>query len=172
MIQNGIVNNRYKTFYPGKTVVSFCFGTQKLYDFVDMNSYVEFYLSTYVNKPANIVKNDNMVAINNALEVDLSGQVVSDSIGNHFYSGIGGQVGFVTGASKSKNGKPIIALPSRAKNGEVSRIVATLQGKSVRERVLELIRVAHPQFRDDLLAQIRKKIFGSRLPNKHSNRYS
>jgi acyl-CoA hydrolase/N-acetylglutamate synthase-like GNAT family acetyltransferase len=182
LIQHGVVNNRYKTFHPGKTVVSFCFGTQKLYDFVDMNPHVEFYPSSYVNKPANIAKNDNMVAINSALEVDLSGQVVSDSIGNHFYSGIGGQVDFVTGASKSKNGKPIIALPSTARNGEVSRIVATLtegsgvvtsrgnvhyvvtefgiaslQGKSVRERALELIRVAHPQFRDELLAQIRKK---------------
>lgn len=182
LIQHGIVNNRYKTFHPGKTVVSFCFGTKKLYDFVDMNPHIEFYPSSYVNKPANIAKNDNMVSINSALEVDLSGQVVSDSIGNHFYSGIGGQVDFVTGASKSKNGKPIIALPSTAKNGEVSRIVATLsegsgvvtsrgnvhyvvtefgiaslQGKSVRERALELIRVAHPKFRDELLTQIRKK---------------
>lgn len=182
LIQHGIVNNRYKTFHPGKTVVSFCFGTKKLYDFVDMNPHIEFYPSSYVNKPANIAKNDNMVSINSALEVDLSGQVVADSIGNHFYSGIGGQVDFVTGASKSKNGKPIIALPSTARNGEVSRIVATLsegsgvvtsrgnvhyvvtefgiaslQGKSVRERALELIRVAHPKFRDELLTQIRKK---------------
>lgn len=182
LIQRGVVNNRYKTFHPGKTVVSFCFGTQKLYDFVDNNPHVEFYPSAYVNKPENIAKNDNMVAINSALQVDLSGQVVSDSIGYHFYSGIGGQVDFVIGASKSTNGKPTIALPSTAKNGEVSRIVATLsegagvvtsrgnvhyvvtefgiaslKGKSVRERALELIRVAHPKFRDDLLTQIRKK---------------
>lgn len=184
LIQRGIVNNRYKTFHPGKTVVSFCFGSQKLYDFVNMNPHVEFYPSAYVNKPTNIAKNDNMVAINSALEVDLSGQVVADSIGYRFYSGIGGQVDFVTGASKSKNGKPIIALPSTAKNGEVSRIVATLsegagvvtsrgnvhfvvtefgiaslQGKSVRERALELIRVAHPKFRDELLDQIRKQFW-------------
>jgi acyl-CoA hydrolase/N-acetylglutamate synthase-like GNAT family acetyltransferase len=184
LIKAGVVTNRYKTFHPGKTVVSFCFGTQKTYDFVNMNPHVEFYPSSYVNKPSNIAKNDNMVSINSALEVDLSGQVVSDSIGYHFYSGIGGQVDFVTGASKSKNGKPIIAIPSTAKNGEVSRIVptlsqgagvvtsrgnvhfvvtefgiASLQGKSVRERALELIRVAHPKFRDELLAQIRKQFW-------------
>ncbi|WP_289027784.1 bifunctional acetyl-CoA hydrolase/transferase family protein/GNAT family N-acetyltransferase [uncultured Paraglaciecola sp.] len=182
LIKRGVVTNRYKTFHPGKTVVSFCFGSKNLYDFVDINPHVEFYPSGYVNKPANIAKNDNMVSINSALQVDLSGQVVADSIGYDFYSGIGGQVDFVTGASKSKNGRPIIALPSTAKNGEVSRIVATLsegsgvvtsrgnvhyvitefgiaslQGKSVRERALELIRVAHPKFRDELLAKIREK---------------
>ena len=187
LMQKGVINNRFKTFHPGKTVTSFCMGTQQLYDFVDTNPHVEFYPSSYVNKPANIAKNDNMVSINSALQVDLSGQVVADSIGYHFYSGIGGQVDFVSGTSKSKNGKPIIALPSTAKNGEVSRIVATLdqgsgvvtsrghvhyvvtefgvaslKGKSIRERALELIRVAHPKFRESLLQQIRQQFW---VPN-------
>ncbi len=181
LMQKGVVNNRLKTFHPGKTVVSFCIGTKHLYNFVHNNPHVEFYPSSYLNKPTNISKNDNMVSVNSAIQVDLSGQVVSDSIGYDFYSGIGGQVDFITGASKSKGGKPIIALPSTAKKGTVSRIVAhisegsgvvtsrgnvqyvvtefgiaNLKGKSVRERALELIRVAHPKFRGELLAQIRK----------------
>lgn len=184
LIQKGVITNRFKTFHPGKTVVSFCMGTQKLYDFVHNNPHVEFYPAAYVNKPANIAKNDNMVSINSALQVDLSGQVVSDSIGSNFYSGIGGQVDFVSGCSKSVNGKPIIALPSTAKNGEISRIVAnidtgagvvtsrgnvhyvvtefgiaSLKGKSVRERALELIRVAHPKFREELLQKIRTQFW-------------
>jgi GNAT superfamily N-acetyltransferase len=155
-----------------------------LYQFVHNNPHVEFYPSSYVNKPSNIAKNAQMVSINSALEVDLSGQVVADSIGFQFYSGIGGQVDFVSGASKSRGGKPIIALPSTAKNGSVSRIVATLsegsgvvtsrgnvhyvvtefgiaslKGKSVRERALELIRVAHPKYREQLLAKIRENVW-------------
>jgi acyl-CoA hydrolase len=181
LMQKGVINNREKTFHPGKTVASFCIGSSKVYEFVHNNPHVEFYPSSYVNKPVNIAKNENMVSINSAIEVDLSGQVVADSIGYQFYSGIGGQVDFVEGASKSKNGKPIIALPSTAKDGNISRIVAnlsegagvvtsrgnvhyvvtefgiaSLRGKSVRERALELIRVAHPKFREDLLQQIRR----------------
>ncbi|WP_371194170.1 GNAT family N-acetyltransferase [Glaciecola sp. SC05] len=184
LMQKGVVTNRAKTFHPGKTVTSFCLGSKRLYDFVHNNPHVEFYPSSYVNKPANIAKNQNMVSINSAIEVDLSGQVVADSIGYQFYSGIGGQVDFVTGASKSKGGKSIIALQSTAKNGSVSRIVArmsegagvvtsrgnvhyvvtefgiaSLKGKSVRERALELIRVAHPKFREALLSNIRKSLW-------------
>jgi acyl-CoA hydrolase len=184
LMQKGVVNNRKKTFHPGKSVTSFCIGTQRLYQFVHNNPHVEFYPSSYVNKPSNIAKNAQMVSINSALEVDLSGQVVADSIGFQFYSGIGGQVDFVSGASKSRGGKPIIALPSTAKNGSVSRIVATLsegsgvvtsrgnvhyvvtefgiaslKGKSVRERALELIRVAHPKYREQLLAKIRENVW-------------
>ncbi len=184
LIQKGVITNRFKTFHPGKTVVSFCMGTQKLYDFVHNNPHVEFYPASYVNKPTNIAKNDNMISINSALQIDLSGQVVADSIGSDFYSGIGGQVDFVTGSSKSTNGKPIIALPSTAKNGTVSRIVAhlatgagvvtsrgnvhyvvtefgiaSLKGKSIRERALELIRVAHPKFRKALLQDIRQDLW-------------
>lgn len=187
LMKMGVITNRFKTFHPGKIVTSFCMGTQKLYDFVHNNPHVEFYPSSYVNKPTNIAKNDNMVSINSALQVDLSGQVVADSIGQKFYSGIGGQVDFVSGSSKSKNGKAIIALPSTARGGEVSRIVAnidagsgvvtsrghvqyvvtefgiaSLKGKSVRERALELIRVAHPKFREELLLQIRQQYW---VPN-------
>ena len=181
LIRAGVINNRAKSFHPGKVVASFCMGSKRLYDFVDNNPHIEFYPSSYVNKPSNIAKNDNMVAINSALQVDLTGQVVADSIGYDFYSGIGGQVDFICGASMSKNGKPIIALPSTAQNGQISRIVATisegagvvtsrgnvhymvtefgiasLQGKTIRERALELIRVAHPKFRAELLSAVRK----------------
>ncbi|MDX1538958.1 GNAT family N-acetyltransferase [Arsukibacterium sp.] len=181
LIKKGVINNRRKTFHPGKSVVSFCIGSKALYQFVDQNPHIGFYPSEYVNSPANIARNDKMVAINSAIEVDLTGQVVSDSIGHHFYSGIGGQVDFSRGASMSNGGKPVIALPSTAKNGTISRIVphirqgagvvtsrghvhyvvtefgvASLRGKSVRERALELIRVAHPKFRSQLLAEVRK----------------
>lgn len=181
LIKKGVVTNRRKTFHPGKTVASFCVGSKALYDFVHCNPHMGFYPSEYVNSPANIARNDNMVSINSAIEVDLTGQIVSDSIGHLFYSGIGGQVDFSRGASMSNGGKPIIALPSTAKNGTVSRIVAhlsqgagvvtsrghvhyvvtefgvaSLRGKSIRERALELIRVAHPKFRQQLLEQIRQ----------------
>jgi len=181
IIDSGAITNRKKTFHPGKIVTSFAIGSRKLYDLIDNNPHIEFYPSSYVNKPANIAKNDNMIAINSALEVDLTGQVVADSLGYDFYSGIGGQVDFVSGASMSRGGKPIIALPSTAQNETVSRIrpcvtegagvvtsrgnvhyivteygVASLKGKSIRERALELIRVAHPKFRSQLLEEVRK----------------
>ncbi len=181
LMLSGVINNRKKTFHKGKAVVTFCMGSQRLYDFVDANPHVEFYPSEHVNSPVKIARNDNMVSINSAIEVDLTGQVVSDSIGYQFYSGIGGQVDFIRGASLSKGGKPIIALPSTTKDGKISRIVAhitegggvvtsrghvsyvvteygiaSLQGKSIRERALELIRIAHPKFRDQLLADVRK----------------
>jgi acyl-CoA hydrolase/RimJ/RimL family protein N-acetyltransferase len=181
LMVKGVVNNRRKTFHKGKTITTFCMGTQKLYDFVDGNPHVEFYPSQHVNSPVNISRNDNMVSINSAIEVDLSGQVVSDSIGYQFFSGIGGQVDFIRGASLSKGGKPIIAMASTTKDGKISKIVshltegagvvtsrghvhyvvteygiANLRGKTIRERALELIRVSHPKFRSQLLKNVRK----------------
>ncbi len=181
LMSKGVINNRRKTFHPGKVVTSFCLGSKKLYDFVNANPHVEFYPSDYVNSPANIARNHAMMSINSALEVDLTGQVVADSLGYQFYSGIGGQVDFIRGAAMAKGGKPIIAMMSTAKKGTVSRIVpsitegsgvvtsrghvhyvvtefgvASLKGRSVRERALELIRVAHPDFRAQLLEAVRK----------------
>ena len=181
LMVKGVINNRKKTFHQGKTITTFCMGTQRLYDFVDGNPHVEFYPSEHVNSPVNIARNDNMISINSAIEVDLSGQVVADSIGYQFFSGIGGQVDFIRGASLSKGGKPIIALPSTTKDGGISKIVphitegsgvvtsrghvhyvvteygiANLRGKSIRERALELIRVAHPDYRAQLLNEVRK----------------
>ncbi len=181
LIKKGVITNRYKQFHPRKSVTSFCIGTQAVYDFIHENPHVEIYPSSYVNNPANIAQNNNMTSINSALEVDLSGQVVADSIGYDFYSGIGGQMYFVTGATISKGGKSIIALPSTAKDKQISRIqatlaqgsgvvtsrghvdyivtefgIASLKGKSIRERALELIRVAHPKFRAMLLEQVRQ----------------
>lgn len=181
LMRLGVINNSRKSFHKGKTITTFCMGSQRLYDFVDRNPHIEFYPAEHVNHPMRIARNDNMVSINSAIEVDLTGQVVSDSVGYRFYSGIGGQVDFIRGAAMSKGGKPIIALPSTAKNGTVSKIVpcltegggvvtsrgdihyvvtewgiATLRGKSIRERALELIQVAHPDFRDALLREVRK----------------
>lgn len=181
LMLKGVITNRRKTFHPGKTVTSFCVGSRKLYDFVHQNPHIGFYPSEYVNSPTNIARNDRMMAINSAIEVDLTGQVVADSIGHQFYSGIGGQVDFSRGASMSAGGKPIIALPSTTEDGKVSRIVphiregagvvttrghvhyvvtefgvASLRGKSIRERALELIRVAHPKFRHQLLQKVRE----------------
>jgi len=181
LMLKGVINNRRKTYHKGKSVATFCIGSQKVYDFVDGNPHIEFYPSEHINSPVKIAKNDNMVSINSAIEIDLTGQVVSDSIGYQFYSGIGGQVDFVRGASLSKGGKPIIALPSTTKDGKISRIVAhitegggvvtsrghvsyvvtefgiaSLRGKSIRERALELIRIAHPKFREQLLNDVRK----------------
>ncbi|MDT8307231.1 MAG: acetyl-CoA hydrolase/transferase C-terminal domain-containing protein, partial [Anaerolineae bacterium] len=152
-----------------------------LYDFVNNNPLIELHPTDYVNDPFNIAQNDKMVAINSALQVDLTGQVNADSIGPRFYSGVGGQVDFVRGAARSRGGIPIIALLSTARQGTVSRIVpmlyegagvvttrndvhfivtefgvASLYGKSVRERAKELIRVAHPRFRDELKAAARE----------------
>ncbi|GMG88052.1 bifunctional acetyl-CoA hydrolase/transferase family protein/GNAT family N-acetyltransferase [Biformimicrobium ophioploci] len=181
LIRKGVINNRRKTFHKGKTIATFCMGTRDLYDFVDGNPHVEFYPAEHVNSPVKIARNDNMVSINSAIEVDLTGQVVADSIGYKFYSGIGGQVDFIRGAALSKGGKPIIALPSTTKDGKISKIVAqvtegggvvtsrghvhyvvteygiaSLRGKSIRERALELIRIAHPRFRRELLNEVRK----------------
>jgi acyl-CoA hydrolase len=177
LVESGVVNNARKTLHRKKIVTSFVIGSRKLYDFVDNNPLIEFRPSQYTNDPFLIARNDKMVAINSALEVDLTGQVCADSIGHRFYSGIGGQVDFIRGAAKSKGGKPIIALPSRAKKGTISRIavklsegagvvttrgdvhyvvteygIAYLHGRNVRNRALALIGIAHPEFREELLA--------------------
>ena len=178
LVNAGIVNCSKKSFHPGKIVAGFLFGTQKLYDFVNDNPIIEMHPTDYVNDPFNIAKNDKMVSINSAIEVDLTGQVCADSIGPRFYSGVGGQVDFIRGASRSKGGLPIIALPATAKNDTLTRIVPTLTpgagvvttrndvhcvvtefgvaqlyGKSVRQRAEALINIAAPHFRDGLRAQ-------------------
>jgi len=175
LIEAGVITGARKTFKPRKIILGFVLGTKNLFDFVSDNPIFEFHPTAYTNDPLLIARNDNMVAINSALQVDLTGQVCSDSIGTRFYSGIGGQVDFLRGASRAKGGKPIIALPSTAKDGTVSRIVpllnpgagvvtsrgliryvvteygvAYLHGKSIRERANALIQIAHPDFRDDL----------------------
>ncbi len=182
LMERGVINNRAKTLQRGKAVVSFVMGTQRLYDFVADNAAIEFHPCDYTNDPVIIAKNDKMVAINTTLEVDLTGQVCSDSIGAKFYSGIGGQVDFIRGAARSKGGKPIIALPSTAMGGVVSRIVpsltegagvvttrgdvhyvvteygvAHLHGKKIRERAMALIQIAHPRFRPWLLAEAKQR---------------
>jgi 4-hydroxybutyrate CoA-transferase len=175
LIDAGVVTGARKNFKPRKIILGFALGTKKLFDYVDNNPIFEFHPTAYTNDPAFIARNDNMVAINSALQVDLTGQVCADSIGTYFYSGIGGQVDFLRGASRSKGGKPIIAVSSTAKNGTISRItpmlspgagvvtsrgliryvvteygVAYLHGKSIRERAKALIEIAHPKFRDEL----------------------
>ncbi|MBW7876321.1 MAG: GNAT family N-acetyltransferase [Candidatus Cloacimonetes bacterium] len=176
LIESGVITNQTKKILKGRTMTSFVRGSKRLYDFVHENPLVEFYPSDYANDPFIISQNDKVVAINSALQVDLTGQICADSIGKKFYSGIGGQVDFMRGAARSKGGKPIIALPATAKDGTISRIVpelfsgagvvtsrgdahyivtefgvAYLHGKSIRERAVELISIAHPDFRKELL---------------------
>ena len=175
LIEAGVLTGARKNFKPRKVILGFALGTQHLFDFLDNNPLFEFHPTAYTNDPELIARNDNMVAINSALQVDLTGQVCSDSIGNQFYSGIGGQVDFIRGASRSKGGKPIIAISSTAKHDTISRIVpmldpgagvvtsrglvryivteygvAYLHGKSIRERAKALIEIAHPNFRAGL----------------------
>ncbi len=175
LIEAGVITGARKNFKPRKIIVGFALGTKAMFQFVDNNPIFEFHPTAYVNDPQLIARNEKMVAINSALQVDLTGQVCSDSIGNQFYSGIGGQVDFLRGASRSKGGRPIIAISSTAKNGAISRIcpmlspgagvvtsrglvryvvteygVAYLHGKSIRERAKALIDIAHPKFRDEL----------------------
>ncbi len=175
LIQTGVINNERKTLHAGKVVSSFLMGSRALYDFVHDNAMLEMHPTEYVNDPFIIAQNEKMVAINSAIEVDLSGQVCSDSMGFEIFSGFGGQVDFIRGAGRSVGGKPIIALPSTAKRGAVSRIVphlalgagvvtsradvhyvvtefgvADLHGKSLRQRAERLIAVAHPDLRGEL----------------------
>ncbi|MHA1925336.1 MAG: GNAT family N-acetyltransferase [Candidatus Thorarchaeota archaeon] len=176
LIENGVVTNKKKSIHKGQVIASFAMGTKKLYEYIDNNPMFHFHDTAYVNDPYVIGQNKKMIAINSALEIDLTGQVCADSIGHKFYSGIGGQVDFIRGASRSPGGKAIICMQSTAMDGKVSRIVprlsegsgvvttrgdvdvvitefglATLHGKTIRERVLSLIAVAHPDFRNDLL---------------------
>jgi acyl-CoA hydrolase/GNAT superfamily N-acetyltransferase len=181
LLKSGAVNGRRKTLHRGKVVTSFCMGSRRLYDALDGDPRFEFHPSDYVNDPFVIARNDKMTSINSALQVDLTGQVCSDSIGPRFYSGFGGQVDFIRGAARSKGGKSILALPSTAKGGSLSRIVptlapgsgvvttradvdfivtewgiASLKGRTVRERALALISVAHPSFRPELVEKARE----------------
>jgi len=176
LIECGAITCAKKTLNRGKVVASFCMGSKRLYDYINNNPFFEFYPTEYVNDVNIISQHEKMVGINVGLEIDLTGQVCSDSLGYKFYSGIGGQVDFIRGSARSRGGKPIIAMPSTARNGEVSRIVphltegagvvttrgdvhyvvteygvAYLHGKSIRERVLDLINIAHPKFRKELL---------------------
>jgi len=178
LIEQGVVTNARKALDPGKTVTSFVLGTRRAYDFVDGNADVLFRSTEYTNNPEIIARQPQMVSINGAVEVDLTGQVCADSIGPTFYSGFGGQVDFIRGAARSPGGRPIIALPSTVRRGEISRIVprltpgagvvtnradvrfvvteygvADLHGKSVRERAMSLIQIAHPRFRPWLMRE-------------------
>lgn len=181
LIESGAVTNRFKQVHPGRVVTAFVNGSRRLYDFVDDNPLVEFHPCDRTNDTALIARNPKVTAINSAIEVDLTGQVCADSIGSRIYSGIGGQMDFIRGAARSRGGKPIIALPSTAAGGTVSRIVATLSpgagvvttrghvhwvvteygavnlhAMPLRERAEALISIAHPEFRDRLKTRRRE----------------
>lgn len=181
-IESGVITGSKKTLHPGKVVVTFFLGSRELYEFIDNNPVFETHPSDYTNNPYIIGQNEKMVAINSAIEVDLTGQVCSDSIGTRIYSGFGGQVDFIRGATQSRGGKPIIALPSTAKGGKLSKIVPTLQlgagvvttradvhyivtefgvaylhGKNLRQRAEALINIAHPDFQSHLIQEAQKR---------------
>ena len=184
LVNAGVLTNARKSLHPGKIVAGFILGTQKLYDWVNDNPMVEMHPTEYVNDPFIIAQNERMVAVNSAIEVDLTGQVCADSIGPKLYSGVGGQLDFIYGASRSKGGVPVIALPSAAvmrDGASISKItamlkpgagvvtsrnhvrfivteqgIADLYGKTIRQRAQALIAIAHPQFREDLTRQARE----------------
>jgi len=191
LFEKKVITNKKKSYMPGKVVASLCMGSRRLYDYVDNNPMFVFLNSEFVNDPAVIALNDNLISISSALEVDLTGQVCSDSTGYLFYSGIGDQVDFIRGSAMSKGGFSIIALPSTAQNDKVSRIVshlsegagvattrgdvnfvvteygiAELNGKSIYQRVMELAQIAHPKFREQLIDEAKKHhyIFSDQLP--------
>lgn len=191
LFEQKVFTNKLKTLLPRRVVASLCMGTEKLYRFIDDNPLFDFRSSEFVSDPLVIARNDNLVSISSALEVDLTGQVCSDSLGYRFYSGIGDQVDFIRGAAMSKGGFSIIALPSTAQDGKVSRIVshlsegagvattrgdvdyvvteygyAELQGKGIYQRVMELAQIAHPKFRAQLIDAAKKHhyIFADQLP--------
>jgi acyl-CoA hydrolase len=182
LIEKGVITNEKKSLHPGKVILGFVLGTRRLYEFIDNNPIFEFHPSHYTNDPFIISQNDHQVAINSALEVDITGQVCADSLGYCLYSGIGGQVDFMRGSARSKGGKPIISLPSTAKGDSISRIVshlkegagvvtsrgdvhyviteygvAGLHGKTMRDRCRALIAIAHPKFRDELEQAARQR---------------
>jgi 4-hydroxybutyrate CoA-transferase len=195
LVENGIITNERKSLHKGKMIGSFVLGTKVVFDFIDNNPRIEFHPSQYTNDPFIIAQNDKMVAINSAIEIDLTGQVCADSIGHTFFSGFGGQVDFMRGAARSKGGKPIIAIPSTAKNGQYSRIVpslaegagvttsrgdvhfvateygvADLYGKTIRERARALMDIAHPKFREDLerySCEQKYFFYPRKISNKH-----
>jgi acetyl-CoA hydrolase len=180
----GVITNARKTLHPGKIIAGFMLGTKRLYDWSDDNPVIELHRTEYINDPIVIAQNERMVAINSAIEIDLTGQVCADSIGPKLYSGVGGQLDFIYGASRSKDGVPIIALPSttKLKDGTlITRIaamlkqgagvvttrnhvryivteygVADLYGKTIRSRAQQLINIAHPDFRADLEKQAKE----------------
>ncbi|MDR2174761.1 MAG: hypothetical protein LBO82_02340 [Synergistaceae bacterium] len=182
LAEAGVVTNRRKNFNPGKSVVTFLMGTRKLYDYVHDNPAIQMMPVDYVNNPAVIAQNDNLVSINSCVQVDLFGQVVSECVGLRQISGVGGQVDFVRGAGMSKNGRTIMAMPSTAQGGKVSKIaalidtgasvttsrcdvdyvvtehgIAQLKYKTLRDRARELIGVAHPDFRPPLIEEFEKR---------------
>jgi acyl-CoA hydrolase len=175
LVEAGVITNQKKTLLPGKIVASFVLGSHTLFEFIDNNPLMEFRPTQFTNDPFTIARNRKMVAINSAIEIDLTGQVCADSMGHRFYSGFGGQLDFIRGAARSEGGRPIIALPSTAKEGTISRItthlmsgagvttsrgdvhyvvteygVVNLHGRSIRERAELLISIAHPSFRGEL----------------------
>ena len=181
LVENGVITGRKKTLHKGKIVGTFAYGTQKLYDMLDNNPSVLMLRGSYVNDPWVVARNDNFVSVNSCLAVDLSGQICSESIGPRQYSGTGGQVDMAVGASHAKGGRNIIAVPATKKGGTVSSIttqlapgsivtlsrnevdcvvtefgVAWLKGRNVRQRVENLIAVAHPDFRAELRADAEK----------------
>jgi acyl-CoA hydrolase/RimJ/RimL family protein N-acetyltransferase len=191
LFEKNVITNKKKTLLPGRVVSSLCMGSEKIYRYVDNNPALYFRSSEFVNDPTVIARNDNLISISSALEVDLTGQVCSDSMGYLFYSGIGDQVDFLRGSSMSKGGFSIIALPSTAQNGTISRIVphlsegagvattrsdvnfviteygiAELKGKGIYQRVMELAQIAHPKFREELIDVAKKRhyIFADQLP--------
>ncbi|WP_010236488.1 acetyl-CoA hydrolase/transferase family protein [Clostridium arbusti] len=182
LVNDGVITNKKKAFHNGKIVVTFLMGTKKLYDFVNDNPMVESYPVSFVNDPETIMKNNDMISINSCIQVDLMGQICSESIGIKQISGVGGQVDFIRGTSMAKNGKAIIAMPSTAAKGKVSRIVpildegaavttsrndvdyiiteygiAHLKGKTLRDRAKDLIDIAHPDFREYLSEELKKR---------------
>ena len=190
LLEQKVITNKRKTLLPGRVVASLCMGSENLYRYVDNNPQFYFRSSEFVNDPTVIARNDHLISISSALEVDLTGQVCTDSVGYMFYSGIGDQVDYIRGSAMSKGGFSIIAMPSTAQNGKVSRIVpslsegagvattrgdvsfvvteygvAELEGKSIYQRVMELAQIAHPKFREELIdvAKRRHYIFGDQL---------
>jgi len=184
LVENGIITNEKKSIHPGKMVAGFVLGSRKLFEFIHNNPIAEFHPTHYVNDPFIISQNKKMVAINSAIQIDLTGQVCADSMGYDLYSGFGGQVDFIRGAARSEGGKPIVALPSTAKNGTVSRItthlaegagvttsrgdvhyvatefgIVNLHGKKISQRVNALINIAHPKFRDELTCFAKKRLW-------------
>ena len=182
LVEAGVITNKAKTLHRGQSVATFLMGTRRLYDYVNNNPAVAMYPVDYVNDPYVIGQNDNLVSINSCVQVDIMGQVVSTSAGLRQISGVGGQVDFVRGANLSKGGRAIMAMPSTTRKGKISKIVpfldqgsavtttrnevnyviteygiAKLKGKSLRQRAEALIRIAHPDFRDELTAEFRRR---------------
>lgn len=188
LIEKGVITGARKQINPNKIVLGFAMGTRDWYDYIDDNPLFDFEPTSYCNDPFVVCQNENVVAINSAIEIDISGQVVSDSVGSRLISGFGGQVDFMRGAARSRGGKPVIAISSTAKNGRISRIVphiksgagvvttradvhyvvteygvAYLHGKNLRQRAEALIEIAHPSFREELNEHVREMGWGPRV---------